>query len=74
MNMTDKKKAIMKETKKDEVPEMPTAEELMEQLQQAQLVINQLAGQVQNFQNLAAHYEQTVNILTGRLLEGRSET
>ena len=60
--------------KKEEVPEMPSAEELVEQLQQAQLIINQLAGQVQNYQNLCAHYEQTVNILTGRLLEGRAVT
>jgi hypothetical protein len=47
---------------------------MVQQLQQAQLMINQLVGQVQNYQNLCAHYEQTVNILTGRLLEGRAST
>ena len=70
--MTSKKET--KKEKKEKEPEMPTTEELMQQLQQAQLLINQLAGQVQNYQNLCAHYEQTVNILTGRLLEGRSST
>tara|TARA_Y100000310_G_C20586302_1_gene765563 strand:+ start:9 stop:227 length:219 start_codon:yes stop_codon:yes gene_type:complete len=71
--MTDKKKETKKETKEKE-PEMPTQEEMVQQLQQAQLMINQLVGQVQNYQNLCAHYEQTVNILTGRLLEGRAST
>jgi len=70
--MTDKKKETQKETKEE--PEIPSQEELMQQLQQAQMLIQQLAGQVQNYQNLCAHYEQTVNILTGRLLEGRSST
>ena len=70
--MTDKKKETKKETKEE--PEMPTQEEMVQQLQQSQLMINQLVGQVQNYQNLCAHYEQTVNILTGRLLEGRSST
>ena len=69
--MAEKKKETKNEEEVTE-PEMPTAEELMQQVQQAQLLINQLAGQVQNYQNLCAHYEQTVNILTGRLLEGRS--
>jgi len=69
--MTDKKSEIKKTVKKEEVPELPTAEE---QLQQAQLIINQLAGQLQNYQNLCVHYEQTVNILTGRLMEGRAVT
>ena len=70
--MTDKKKETQKETKEEQ--EIPSQEELMQQLQQAQMLIQQLAGQVQNYQNLCAHYEQTVNILTGRLLEGRSST
>ena len=68
--MTSKKEP-KKETKEEE-PEMPSQEELVQQLQQTQLLVNQLVGQVQNYQNLCAHYEQTVNILTGRLLEGRS--
>ena len=65
------KKETKKETKEEE-PERPSQEELVQQLQQTQLLVNQLVGQVQNYQNLCAHYEQTVNILTGRLLEGRS--
>ena len=65
------KKETKKETKEEE-PEMPSQEELVQQLQQTQLLVNQVVGQVQNYQNLCAQYEQTVNILTGRLLEGRS--
>tara|TARA_R110002051_G_scaffold260800_2_gene320616 strand:- start:19007 stop:19222 length:216 start_codon:yes stop_codon:yes gene_type:complete len=70
--MTDKKKGTKKE--KEQTPEAPLELTHDQQLEQAQLIINQLLGQVQNYQNLCAHYEQTVNILTGRLLEGRATT
>ncbi len=41
----------------------------MVELSNAQTIVNQLVGQVNAYKSLCVHYEQTINVMTGRLLE-----
>ena len=67
--MSDKKTTKKATTKKDE----EEAQEAMAQLQQnamnLQGTAQNLANQLSQYMQLCKHYEQTINILTGRLQE-----
>lgn len=67
--MTDKKKTKQKEEEKES---MPTQEDLINEIQRLNQVVESVVAQATNYQQLCAHYEQTINVMTGRLLEGRS--
>jgi len=67
--MSDKKTTKKATTKKDE----DEAQEALAQLQQnamnLQGTAQNLANQLSQYMQLCKHYEQTINILTGRLQE-----
>ena len=48
-------------------------EELTEQLQKVSAGYQGLVGNVNNLQALVMKYEETINILTGRLIEARRQ-
>ncbi len=48
-------------------------DELTEQLQQVSAGYQGLVGNVNNLQALVMKYEETINILTGRLIEARRQ-
>lgn len=60
--------------KDDENPKLTKGEleelvaEMNGKLMNAQAIINELVGQVNAHKSLCAHYEKTMNVLTGRLL------
>ena len=67
--MSDKKTTKKATTKKDE----EEAQEALAQLQQNAMNLHgtaqNLANQLSQYMQLCKHYEQTINILTGRLQE-----
>ena len=69
--MTDKKKTKQKE-EEEEKESMPTQEDLINEIQRLGRVVESVVAQAASYQQLCAHYEQTINVMTGRLLEGRS--
>jgi len=64
-----------KESKKEaeQVNAEPTVDEYIAELNKAQNIINQLVADLNNHKALCVQYENTINALTGRLLEGRSK-
>jgi len=64
-----------KESKKEAEPvnAEPTVDEYIAELNKAQNIINQLVADLNNHKALCVQYENTINALTGRLLEGRSK-
>jgi|TARA_R100001198_G_scaffold95515_1_gene81776 hypothetical protein len=66
--MNKMSKAKKKKTEENE-DSQPTREDLMIELSNAQTIVNQLVGQVNAYKSLCVHYEQTINVMTGRLLE-----
>ena len=51
----------------------PTIEDYIAEINKAQNIINQLVADLNNHKALCVQYENTINALTGRLLEGRSQ-
>mgnify|MGYP004356009481 FL=1 len=77
MSEMSKKKT---ETKKKKSKEEEMIEKLqldiktvVDELNKAQQLVNQLVVELNNHKALCAQYETTINALTGRLLEGRSQ-
>jgi len=64
-----------KVNKKEEVMEdvVATVDDYIQELSKAQNIINQLVTELNNHKALCVQYENTINALTGRLLEGRSQ-
>ena len=62
-----------KNEKKEEKPQENELEMAMEQMQlnnqQLQGTAQNLANQMQQYMALCSHYEQTINVLTGRVQE-----
>ena len=59
-----------KTEKKDEKDELETAMQQMQvNNQQLQGTAQNLANQLQQYMALCSHYEQTINVLTGRVAE-----
>ena len=62
-----------KNEKKEEEPQENELEQAMAQMQlnnqQLQGTAQNLANQMQQYMALCAHYEQTINVLTGRVQE-----
>jgi hypothetical protein len=65
--MTEKK-TTKKTTKKEDEAEQALAE-LQQNALSLQSTAQNLANQLQQYMQLCKHYEQTINILTGRLQE-----
>lgn len=65
--MTEKK-TTKKTTKKEDEAEQALAE-LQQNALTLQSTAQNLANQLQQYMQLCKHYEQTINILTGRLQE-----
>ena len=66
--MTEKK-TTKKTTKKDEEEAQTALAELQQNALNLQGTAQNLANQLQQYIALCKHYEQTINILTGRLQE-----
>ena len=66
--MTEKK-TTKKTTKKDEEEAQTALAELQQNALNLQGTAQNLANQLQQYIALCRHYEQTINILTGRLQE-----
>jgi len=64
-----------KVNKKEEVMEdaVATVDDYIQELSKAQNIINQLVIELNSHKALCVQYENTINALTGRLLEGRSQ-
>lgn len=76
MSKVSKKKNVKQDdadAKALPVNEKPTVEDYIAELNKAQTIINQLVADLNNHKALCAQYETTINALTGRLLEGRSQ-
>lgn len=67
-----KKKSVKTEEAEPVIAE-PTVDEYVAELNKAQTIINQLVADLNNHKALCVQYENTINALTGRLLEGRSK-
>ena len=67
--MTDKKKTTKKESKED-IKDARIAE-LEKALAQSQANLQAVVAKANEYAALCAHYEQTMNVLTGRIQEMR---
>ena len=68
MKEMTEKKTTKKTTKKEDEAEQALAE-LQQNALSLQSTAQNLANQLQQYMQLCKHYEQTINILTGRLQE-----
>tara|TARA_R100000742_G_C4279366_1_gene103741 strand:- start:3920 stop:4135 length:216 start_codon:yes stop_codon:yes gene_type:complete len=71
MSKMSKKKVNKKEEVMEDV--VATVDDYIQELSKAQNIINQLVTELNNHKALCVQYENTINALTGRLLEGRSQ-
>ena len=73
MKMAKKKKESVEETTEESALGEIDGQEVLQQLaqnnQQLQQTAQNALSQLQNYVALCSHYEQTINILTGRLQE-----
>ncbi len=67
------KKKVSKKEDEEPVNAEPTIEDYIAEINKAQNIINQLVADLNNHKALCVQYENTINALTGRLLEGRSQ-
>ncbi len=67
--MSDKKTTKKATTKKDEEEAQAALAELQQNALNLQGTAQNLANQLSQYMQLCKHYEQTINILTGRLQE-----
>lgn len=67
--MSDKKTTKKATTKKDEEEAQAALAELQQNALTLQGTAQNLANQLSQYMQLCKHYEQTINILTGRLQE-----
>lgn len=67
------KKKSVKTEEAETVNAEPTVEDYIAEINKAQNIINQLVLDLNNHKALCVQYENTINALTGRLLEGRSQ-
>tara|TARA_R100000995_G_scaffold1763_1_gene1189 strand:- start:26852 stop:27070 length:219 start_codon:yes stop_codon:yes gene_type:complete len=72
MSKMSKKKSVKTEDAETTKAE-PTVEDYIAEINKAQNIINQLVADLNNHKALCVQYENTINALTGRLLEGRSQ-
>ena len=67
--MSDKKTTKKATTKKDEEEAQEALAQLQQHAMNLQGTAQNLANQLSQYMQLCKHYEQTINILTGRLQE-----
>ena len=67
--MSDKKTTKKATTKKDEEEAQEALAQLQQNAMSLQGTAQNLANQLSQYMQLCKHYEQTINILTGRLQE-----
>jgi len=67
--MSDKKTTKKATTKKDEEEAQEALAQLQQNAMNLQGTAQNLANQLSQYMQLCKHYEQTINILTGRLQE-----
>ena len=67
--MSDKKTTKNATTKKDEEEAQEALAQLQQNAMNLQGTAQNLANQLSQYMQLCKHYEQTINILTGRLQE-----
>ena len=67
------KKKSVKTEDAEPVKAEATIEDYIAEINKAQNIINQLVADLNNHKALCVQYENTINALTGRLLEGRSQ-
>ena len=67
--MSDKKTTKKATTKKDEEEAQEALAQLQQNAMNLQGTAQHLANQLSQYMQLCKHYEQTINILTGRLQE-----
>ena len=67
--MSDKKTTKKATTKKDEEEAQEALAQLQQNAMNLQVTSQNLANQLSQYMQLCKHYEQTINILTGRLQE-----
>ena len=67
------KKKSVKTEEAEPVNAEPTVEDYIAEMNKAQNIINQLVADLNTHKALCVQYENTINALTGRLLEGRSQ-
>ena len=67
--MSDKKTTKKATTKKDEEEAQEALAQLQQNAMSLQGTAQNLANQLSQYMQLCKHYEQTINILTGRLHE-----
>lgn len=67
--MTEKKGTTKKAQEKQDAATQEQMESLQSNALQLQNTAQGLANQLQQYMQLCKHYEQTINILTGRLQE-----
>ena len=68
-----RKKKSVKTEDAETTKEEPPVEDYIAEINKAQNIINQLVVDLNNHKALCVQYENTINALTGRLLEGRSQ-
>ena len=73
--MSKKKTETKKKSKDEEMIEklQLDIQTVVDELNKAKQLVNQLVVELNNHKALCVQYENTINALTGRLLEGRSQ-